>query len=54
MVLLHVEIFLQLNFAGIHPEGAAAARDETATAFSPILLLVGRELSSTSTLLTQG
>ena len=31
--------------AGIHPEGAAAAGDETATTFSSIVLPVGRKLS---------
>lgn len=30
--------------AGVHPEGAAAARDETAATLSSILLTVGRKL----------
>lgn len=55
--MLHLQCNILLlslfSLAGLHPEGAAAARDEEATAFPPVLLIAGRELSTSSTPLTQ-
>lgn len=55
--MLHLQCNILLlslfSLAGFHPEGAAAARDEEATALPPVLLIAGRELSTSSTPLTQ-